>query len=398
MKVERLARLPTLNDCVHCGLCVPACPTYLVTGKESESPRGRIATLRAVSEQRVPLTPALKAGLEDCLVCRACESACPSGISMEALMAGYREEARAEGSDARTRLERWFLRAVLPHPSRLAHLTRLLRVSSPLIRMLGLPLEVPAAQRLRRRRPLEEARPPGRERGTVVLFRGCIADHWFRDEACAAQRVLVRNGWRVVIPEATCCGALHRHAGLSLDAARHERASAEALLAGRPDHVVVDAAACAAALAECESSGDAACAELAACVVDTPTLLWREGWDPPRRPLKGNWMVAPPCHHRHGPIGEDGLRAILAETLENGYQELPGPEHCCGAAGLYVMRRPGLSRSIGAESLRRFQESGAFGIITGNPGCQMRWETLIDDPPGDRVLHPVVAVDRAYGL
>ncbi|MCI0652212.1 MAG: (Fe-S)-binding protein, partial [Planctomycetes bacterium] len=127
-------------------------------------------------------------------------------------------------------------------------------------------------------------------------------------------------------------------------------------------------------------------------------LLARDGWEPPRKKFPGRWALALPCHERHGPAADPGLaRSVLDSALERGCSEMPAPDHCCGAAGFYFLRRARLSRAIGREALARFEASGAEGVISGNPGCLLRWEGLLA-PSGGKALHPVVAVDLAYRL
>ncbi|MCI0651597.1 MAG: FAD-binding protein, partial [Planctomycetes bacterium] len=277
------SHLPTLLDCVHCGLCLPECPTYRVTGREAESPRGRIAALRALTEGRAPATAALRAltegrapataalreGLADCLVCRACESACPAGISMERLMGGYRSAEPPRALDFGARLERWALRALIARPARLRAAAALLRLAAPLVRGLPFGADLPSRARLNSPAPLVAPPPDPRApaRGTAVIFQGCVAAHLFRAETNAAAAVLARNGWRVAFSAPGCCGALHRHAGLLDDARALERNTAAAIaaaapaptkLAGTAGPVVVDAAGCAAALADPLARSDGA--------------------------------------------------------------------------------------------------------------------------------------------
>ncbi|MEE8142259.1 MAG: (Fe-S)-binding protein [Planctomycetota bacterium] len=313
-------------------------------------------------------------------------------------MSGYRSEALPGRQRFRERLERWLLREVIPHPSRVTRACRWMRRFAPLLRAIPWPLELPNRERLRDPAPIPGEWPAhGKQRGTIAMLRGCVADRWFRDETLAAAWVLSLQGWRVTLPEPHCCGALHRHAGLLEEAHALSRRCAELLLKERPDYVVVDSAGCAAALAEPLEKTDPVCAELAARCRDTLGVLAEKGWTPPAQKISGDWVVAPPCHARHGKLGDDSTRQILSETLANGYSELPPPGHCCGAAGLYLLRRPALSRAIGETALERFQRSGASGVISGNPGCLLRWEFLLRGrrPPAE-AAHPVMLLKRAY--
>ncbi len=394
------ARLPSVYDCVHCGLCVPSCPTWAATGKEVESPRGRIAALRAIAEGRARESRAITSGLADCLVCRACESVCPSGISMEALMAGHRAARPPRRRELRARLIHWALRELIPHPTRLARFAAFARLGAPLLEAARVPIDLPARHRRRAPAPLDPPPPAAAERGCVTILRGCITDLWFRDETRAAAAVLARNGWRVEYSAPGCCGALHRHAGLADLSARLARTCAEAALArgGGDGPVIIDSAGCAAALREpLSGSGDAA-RELATRVTDTMSLLARHGWSAPRARIPGDWVVAPPCHQLHGGGDPDGTRAVLEAILECGYRELSPPAHCCGAAGFYLLSRPRLSRRIGAAALERFRASGARGVISANPGCLLRWESLLGRLPGTEAVHPTTVLERAYRI
>lgn len=400
---EVLGQLPTLQDCVHCGLCLPACPTYELTGKEVQSPRGRIAALRLLGEGRSGLTPALADGLDDCLVCRSCESHCPSGISMEQLIAGFRHSAPRRGTGAR--LERLALRHVIPHSFRMRLATRATSWFAPILRRLPLarwrlPADIPRAARLRSRRtslPLTmpaTAAPGTPTRGKVALLRGCVTSIWFREELLATARVLNHNGYAVEMVGPSCCGALHKHAGLLEDSQRLGAETARQLDAVAPDHVVMESAGCAPALAELHGAATEAQRRIAPLVIDPFTLLAQHDWRPPRQRLAEQWVVAPPCHHQHGPLSVDGMREILEQTLEGGYHELPAPDHCCGAAGFYMVRNAQQSGRIGTAAKARFDLAPASGLLTGNPGCLLRWEALL--PADVRVQHPIMALDTAY--
>lgn len=404
--------LPTIDECVHCGLCLEACPTFAVTGLESQSPRGRISALRNL-EQGGRRSRRIEKALDDCLVCRACESACPAGISMERLMGQHREhrsDERPRGWSAR--LERFLLREVIGNPERLASTLQLIGAASwilePLIRALRIPVEMPSSARLSQAlRSRSFAKPEWRSaetetiergspkeassekvsRGRVALFLGCLTEPWCHSEHSAAFRVLVRNGWDVVPIRQQCCGALHRHGGeLKLGTELSDRAWST-IQDLDPDYLVSDTAGCAASLTE---HGKAPVP-----VLDTLGLLVQEGYEPPPRLSSAptNWAVAPPCHQRHTSLSEDGTRAILDALLPHGYQELPPPDHCCGAAGLFVVRNPALSRRIGESALERLRSSAFDGIITANAGCLLRWEHLLGR---NQVAHPVTLLDRAY--
>jgi len=380
--------IPALKDCVHCGLCLPECPTYRATGREAESPRGRIAALRAVAEERSGISDAIHDGLESCLVCRACESACPSGISMENLMASYRQEARKDRSDLPARIESFMLEEVISSPQRLDLLLGALGLVAPLMRWIPQASDLPACHRLRRGPqlpPVIEAK--GSRRGTVSILRGCVADRLFREETLLSARLLALHGWRVLIPAAGCCGALHHHAGKIEESHRLSDERWRELSSGNVDHVIVDSAGCAAHLhARNDSSGPE--------VLDTATLLARTGNFETTQKLPGKSVVSSPCHQQHSAISyQDG--ASLIEKCLDQRVELPAPDHCCGAAGMYLLRRRKMSQEIGKESRERFDLSGADQLVSGNPGCLLRWEAMLDI---GAVLHPVRVLAHACGL
>ncbi len=377
---------PGLDDCVHCGLCLPVCPTYAVDKRESENPRGRIAALRAVEEGRAPLSDKLLAGLEDCLVCRACESACPSGISMERLMLTQRERTRPVRADLASRLERWLLSEVIAHPERLERALGFLRFARPAITALR-SADLPHRDRFRPLPLPSELSPRGAERGRVTILRGCIADRLFRRETLDAARLLAHVGYRVTFRSAGCCGALHRHAGLVTEATSLASARARDLLADRPDHLVMDSAGCGAAMAE-PLDGDPAVAEVAERLTDTPTLLLDAELPTPVDPPRGPIAFFPPCHQEHGTRTTMATRALLTRVFPAGVISLPGEERCCGAAGLYLLRRRGRSSEIGALARERWVRAGQPNLATGNPGCLLRWESLVRGV-GGIVQHPV---------
>ncbi len=387
MKIDA-TKIPALKDCVHCGLCLPECPTYHVTGREAESPRGRIAALRGVMESRSEISDAIHDGLESCLVCRACESACPSGISMENLMAHYRHQTRATRGDVSSSVEAWLLSHLISHPERLEASIDLLRFLAPVMRWFPGSRDLPSQRRLRFRKPLpSQLKASGEARGTVSILRGCVADRLFREETHLSAHLLSVAGWNVLIPAAGCCGALHHHAGLLEDGQGNARKRWTDLSRGGVDHVVIDSAGCGShMLGEREIDSPP--------ITDTATLLALEGGFVARGKLPGSWAISVPCHQQHSPL-DSGASLSLIESCVEERVELPAPEHCCGAAGMYMLRRRKLSRQIGDLAHDRFQKSGADAIVSGNPGCLLRWESLLGS---SRAQHPVRILAQAAGI
>ena len=387
MKIDAVM-IPALKDCVHCGLCLPECPTYHATGREAESPRGRIAALRGVVEERSSVSDAIHDGLESCLVCRACESACPSGISMENLMARYREQTRNVRGDFSASLESWLLSYVISHPRRLNACLNLVRILSPGLRIFPGNEDLPARHRLRPQPPVPQLlEPSGQARGTVSILRGCVADRLFREETHLAARLLARAGWRVLVPAAGCCGALHHHAGLVEAGQRHASLRWKDLSAAEVDFVVVDSAGCGSHLLGQRDSDSPP-------ITDTATLLANEGGFVAQSRLPGRWAISVPCHQQHSDLDSTTGISIIESCVEERV-ELPAQDHCCGAAGMYLLRRRKLSRKIGKMAHERFEKSDADAIVSGNPGCLLRWEGLLGS---SRAKHPVQILAQSSGL
>jgi glycolate oxidase iron-sulfur subunit len=366
---------PGTLDCVHCGLCLSSCPTYRETGRETSSPRGRVYLMRGVAEGRIPLGAAVTEEAYLCLGCRACETACPSGVRFGALLEGTRAAVEQAGlrSGLAKRIETFALRRVLPHPRRLALAVRALalaqrlgggRVARRLPRRLAdawqlLPEVPPAAtrRRLPRTIPAEGAR-----RGRVALFEGCLMPELFGPVNAATARVLAKNGFEVVVPEGQgCCGALHRHAGDPEFAAALEERNRVAFEG--VDAIVVNSAGCGATLRE---------GALGARVRDVCELLDAAGLvaEPPRR--EGTLCYDDPCHLVHAQGVADAPRRLLAQVP--GLRLVPhdDPASCCGAAGIYNLTHPEMSRAVLERKLRSLAAADPDWIATGNPGCLMQ--------------------------
>ncbi len=397
-------------DCVHCGLCLPACPTYVATGRETSSPRGRVYLMRGVAEGRLPLE-ALVEEAHLCLGCRACETACPSGVAYGRLL----EETRAEIARAglrrgpASRLETLALRAVVPRPRVLGALVALLALAQRLrLDRLALPL-LPRALRdahallpaippraERRRLPARiAAQPP--LRGRVALLEGCIMPELFGAVNAATARVLAREGFEVVVPQGQgCCGALQAHAGDADSARALGSRNVAALAAGEFDALVVNSAGCGAALREYGHWLGRAGEGLAFRVRDVCELLHTVGPRALCAPLPGTVCYDDPCHLLHGQRVEAAPRRVLARIPELRLVPHRDPGACCGAAGTYNLTQPGMAREVLARKLDALAEADPDWIATGNPGCLMQIRS------GARrrglratVVHPIELLDRS---
>jgi glycolate oxidase iron-sulfur subunit len=403
-----------LEPCVHCGFCLQSCPTYLVTGDEADSPRGRIVLLRELAAGRLDWSEGgVTTHLDRCLGCRACEPVCPSGVSYAPAL----ERARHALSTRRA----------VPLLVRLVHAVmaerRLGRLLFPLARLLrrgarwlagdsrlGLALGMLAASRPARVNApsLGEAAPRASlatrsHTAPVALFRGCIMDGLFGHVHGAAERVLRVNGFSLVeADDQGCCGALHAHAGQHEEAVALARRNVMALGSlGSDTAIAVDAAGCSAMLKEYGRllSGDpleASARALAARVRDVTELL-ADATPTPGAPLALRVAYDPPCHLLHAQ-GVDTEPEVLLRTVA-GIAPLRHHEAevCCGSAGSYSLSQPGLSRTVLARKVAAIMEAKPDVVASGNPGCAMQIGAgLLAAGATIPVVHPVEILDWSY--
>lgn len=397
-----------LDPCVHCGFCLPACPTYLATGDENESPRGRIVLMRALERGHLhPIDDRLQDHLDNCLGCLGCEPVCPAGVTYGRGLSTARRTLRAANGSSFTRqvllatfadsqlwrplftLARWFRATALPRlfagSGRVGFTWGMLAASS------GLP-------RPRRRVSGQQPwQPPNRNGPTVALFRGCVMDTLFPHVHDATRRVLEVNGFRVVdILGQQCCGALHEHAGAEEDARHLARKNVAAFATGA-DYLAVDSAGCGALLKDYgHLLRTAPAAALAASVRDVSELLAQAG---PRTGAALPMRIAydAPCHLHHAQGVIDAPLAVL-EAIPDLDVHLPvGYERCCGSAGLYSLDRPALARQILGEKMAAILPHEPDAIVTGNPGCIMQLGAGAI-AAGERIptVHPVELLDESY--
>jgi glycolate oxidase iron-sulfur subunit len=397
-------------DCVHCGLCLSSCPTYLETGREVSSPRGRIYLMRSAAEGRIPLTGTLADEASLCLGCRACETACPSGVRYGRMLEATRHalaDAGARGG-ARRRLERAALRGLVARPARLRLAFDLLRIAQGLrldrLAARVLPPALADAVELLPPVPPRRARAPlpvlvpaeGARRGRVGLVSGCVMRELFAGVNRATVRVLARNGFEVVIPaDQGCCGALHAHAGDADFAERLARRNVRAF-AG-VDVVISNSAGCGAAMREAgvrlPGEGDA----FAASVRDVCEFLDAEGLCAPLAPVRARVCYDDPCHLVHGQQVADAPRRLLRSIP--GLELVPHdhPEACCGAAGTYNLMEPAMARAVLDRKLTSLAAADPDLVATGNPGCLMQLRAgLARAGLRARVAHPVELLLRSH--
>jgi len=393
--------LEPLAPCVHCGFCLPACPTYLATGDENDSPRGRIVLMRRLASGELPAADAaLNYHLDRCLGCRGCEPACPSGVAYGAGLQAARIHLEAErGLPVGARgILRIFASPALWRP---------LLTAARWLRATGLPRRFARASSalgmLAATAPHGAARPaPARRSGSgpsVVLFRGCVMDTLFRHVHEAARRTLEANGYRVVEAEGqACCGALHEHAGDGAGARALARRNVEALL-GAADFIAVDSAGCGALLKEYGHLLGSADAEALAAKVRDVTELLADAGPRPGGPLPLEVAYDAPCHLQHAQRVHAAPLAVLRAIQGARVRELPGADRCCGSAGIYSLLEPGLSQAVLEAKLEAIQaaEPAPDVLVTGNPGCLMQIGAgLLSAGLPVRTAHPVELLDEAY--
>jgi glycolate oxidase iron-sulfur subunit len=403
---------PQTLDCVHCGMCLPVCPTYRETGRETSSPRGRVALMRGVAEGRLPLSPVVAEEAYLCLGCRACETACPSGVRFGALLEATRAEIeRAVLRSGLARTVEWAaLRQLVAHPARLRALVSLLGVAQRLrLDRAAFPFLPRALRELhaamprvpphRERRALPDVTlATGPRRGRVGLFVGCVMPELFGRVHQATLRVLRANGFDVIVVRGQgCCGALHAHAGDVETAHALARANVAAFGRSKVDAVVVNSAGCGAALRELGEWLPGEGEPLAGRVRDVCELLHEAGLRPPTRELALRVCYDDPCHLVHGQRVAEAPRALLRQIP--GVELVPhdDPTSCCGAAGIYNLTHRAMSQAVLARKLDALAAAAPDVIATGNPGCLMQIEQGFRARGlRARVAHPIELLDEAY--
>ena len=408
-----------LLACIHCGLCLEACPTYVITGNENDGPRGRLYLMRAVAEGRIEDTSsAFAKHIDRCLGCRACEQVCPAGVEYGQLLEASREvlsEAQPK-SDVANRILRLVLRHVWLSPWRL----RLFFRASRLFRDLGLARGLLKLRLVHSISPraafalalLESSRPM--IRGTrsssksvrggehVSLFTGCVGEGLFARVNRATERVLRANKFDVTTPpEQVCCGALHAHAGDLEGARKLARKNIAAFKSDAP--IITNAGGCGAMLTtyahlfanDEDLAGPAA--SFSARVRDVSQQLASTEMRSAETSVETCVTYDTSCHllygQRSGETSERMLRAVTGDK----FVALNGSERCCGAAGIYNLLQPDMSQRVLREKLDHVRETNAGILATGNPGCQMHigaGASLSGIPV--RVCHPIELVDQAY--
>jgi glycolate oxidase iron-sulfur subunit len=396
----RPPELDLISDCVHCGFCLPTCPSYAVFEEEMDSPRGRILLMRVGHEEGEEVSPEMTTHLDRCLGCMACVTACPSGVQYDRLIERTRPQVERHGDRTlRERALRGAIFALFTHPGRLRALAPAMAVQERLrlrerlgdrLPFLKLAPRVRAGAALARIPEVTPAR--GEKRGTVAFMQGCVQRVFFGDVNAATVRVLAAEGFEVHAPRRPrCCGALQFHSGVEGPA----RELAEQTVAAYEgyDVVVTNVAGCGSAMKDYGHlfEDDERMAAFSAKVRDVHELLGAHEPRAPRHPLPMRLAYHDACHlaHAQGVRAEprDLLRGIPElELLEPAEWEL-----CCGSAGIYNLTHPGPAAELGARKAENLRATGAEAIAAANPGCAIQIGAYLDRP----VFHPMTLLDHS---
>ncbi|MFI7634386.1 (Fe-S)-binding protein [Nonomuraea sp. NPDC049400] len=365
-----------INDCVHCGFCLPTCPTYVLWGEEMDSPRGRIHLMKQHVEG-TPITPEMAGHFDACLGCMACVTACPSGVQYDRLIEQTRAEVeRRHVRDPQERAVRGIVFSLFPYPRRL----RLLRPAmwlaermAPVLTRANPSLGAMAAlaPRVERRQRMPRVvRARGERRAVVGMLTGCVQGEFFPQVNAATARVLSLEGCDVVIPRGQgCCGALSVHSGRDDQARRLARRTVRTFEKAGVDTVVVNAAGCGSSMKEyAELLGR----EPGFRVVDLSEYLAELGPVAKRHPLPLTVAYHDACHLAHA----QGVRAQPRELLSGipglEIREIPESAICCGSAGTYNIFQPEAARDLGDRKAAAVATTGAELLVSANPGCTMQ--------------------------
>jgi glycolate oxidase iron-sulfur subunit len=406
----RPPELDLIRDCVHCGFCLPTCPSYAVEEDEMDSPRGRILLMRVGHEDGESVSPEMTEHFDNCLGCMACVTACPSGVQYDRLIERVRPQVERHGDRTwRERLLRNAIFALFTHPGRLRALVpgmavqRRLKLAErfgerlPLLKMAP---QVPLRAAVTR---LPEVTPAvGSKRGTVAFMQGCVQRVFFGDVNAATVRVLAAEGFEVHSPrEPRCCGALQFHSGIEGPARELARATVAAYEGY--DHVVVNVAGCGSAMKDYGHlfEGEERMEAFSAKVRDIHEFLAEHEPRAERHPLPMKLAYHDACHLAHAQQVRAQPRDLLRGIPGLELAEPAEWELCCGSAGIYNLTHPGPAAELGARKAANLEATGAEAIAAANPGCAIQIAAYLSQSAsgsgtGARpIYHPMTLLDHS---
>ncbi len=373
-----------VKECVHCGFCLPTCPTYVLWNEEMDSPRGRIWLMQSALDGTVSLNRTVAEHFDRCLGCMACLTSCPSGVKYDRLIELARERVEQEvPRPFRERLLRQFVFAVFPHPRRLRRVLPLSFLPAPgpfrPLKDLAPPWREPVS-------PPAETAAVGERLGRVGLLTGCVQSVLFGEVNRASARVLAAYGYEVTVPYAGCCGALALHAGRREEGIALARRTADAFASAGAETIVTNAAGCGSHLKE---------AGLELPVADISELL-AGGHAPERHPLPLRVAYQEACHLGHAQRVRSEPRSLLASIPELELVEPAGQELCCGSAGIYNLVQPAAARELGDRKAGGVLALDPDVFTSGNPGCLLQVSAALRRA-GRRLpaVHPVELLDAS---
>lgn len=407
--------------CIRCGFCLDACPTFRLTGQETRGPRGRIYLVRSLRENVIPLEADVVEALDSCLGCRACETACPSGVEYGAILEMARAHIENEGKRpaAQSFARKQFL-STLTDP---AKLTLTLKASGMLGKLTKgkmpgfaakllsgsdeIAINLPQVEgEIKIHNLPERNAPEGKKRYTVGMLAGCVMRVMFGGTNAATLRVLLKNGCEVVLPKsAGCCGALHLHTGFEDDAKSRMRSLIDAFYPhlNEMDAVLINSAGCGSTMKEYGEllADDPAYKEkakaFASKVRDVSEWLATIELVEPQKPLNAVVSYHDACHLAHGQKVRQQPRTLLQKIPGLKLVEMDEADTCCGSAGVYNILQPKMARDLLDRKIKNLQATNASIIATGNPGC-LAWIRQGAKEAGLklRICHPIELLDEAY--
>lgn len=410
-----------LDDCVHCGFCLPTCPTYQLWGEEMDSPRGRIYLMDLAQKGEIDLPGPFTEHIDACLGCMACVTACPSGVQYDRLLEAVRPQIeRNVERDRSDRLFRNAIFALFPYKRRL----RAAALPGVLYQRLR---TIPAVRKLTAKLPgrlaaMESLLPPvtvreafarlpehtpasGTARARVALLSGCVQDVFFHRVNEATVRVLAAEGCDVVVPRGQrCCGALELHSGREDDALRRAKDTIARFEALDVDHVVANVAGCGSSMKEYGHllADDPAWADRAAAfsakvrdVHEVLADLLREGPRAPRHPVRARVAYHDACHLGHAQKVREEPRTVLRSIPDVEVLDIPEAALCCGSAGIYNLLFPEAASELGARKAANVRAVRPDVVVTANPGCLLQLGKHLGDGPDVHLLHPVQLLDAS---